>query len=63
VMLMKEELLAHISKYLGNFTNAQTDSLKKSIETVHDSIQTSVNDILLYLLETNLFFVRIFFYS
>ena len=54
-MLMKEELLTNISSYLNNFTKARTDSLKNAFETVHGSIQMSVNDILYVLLEINLY--------
>ena len=53
VMHMKEELLTNISAYLNNFTRTQTESRKNAFETVHDSIQMSVNDILSILLEIN----------
>ncbi|CAB4391173.1 unnamed protein product [Rhizophagus irregularis] len=42
---MKEELLTNISKYLNNFTNVQTASLKNSFGKVYDSIKENVDSI------------------
>lgn len=45
---MKEELLTNISKYLNNFTNVQTASLKNSFGKVYDSIKENVDYILFF---------------
>lgn len=61
-ILMKEELLTNISTYLNNFTNVQTESLKKSFGKVYDSIKENV-DYILFLLDPIVSSARIFIYT